>query len=161
MCMFIKIKKSNQPSTTCKNLERCEEKQLNDLDNEKKTMINRDIDNIYDQIYFELLTDLAFLRNEKNDLFKTVIESVKDKINDIDQAIQELNDKVRKLSLEQHSTWEIKLIDLQSKREDLIQNIRTEFEYQKYQLQSWIDEELKKSNDFKSEIIPSAIPFSE
>lgn len=78
-------------------------------------MTNTVLEDIHDSIFFELITDLAFLPNESKALFHKSVDYVNIKIYDIDAKIAEFEQYIFTMSVSDGKKWLIRLQELKEK----------------------------------------------
>lgn len=102
-------------------------------------MKNSALENLYDRIYFEISTDLAFLASESREIFDQSIDYFTRKISDADQNIEELERHIFMTSEEYKEKWMINLQSLKGKRKDLLIKTKAEFDVQKSRFQNGVE----------------------
>ncbi|WP_157450456.1 hypothetical protein [Chryseobacterium sp. CCH4-E10] len=113
----------------------------------------------YDRIFFELLTDLAFMPNESKQMFNQSVEYVNIKIYEMDEKIAELEQYIFTMSVDCIEKWLIRLQDLQDKRNDLLVKTRAEIETQKNSFQVLIDSIEEQLANYKVEDLQNQILY--
>lgn len=120
-------------------------------------MTKMTLEDSYDRIFFELLTDLAFMPNESKQMFNQSVDYVNVKIYEIDVKIAELEQHIFTMSLHDGKKWLIRLQELKDKRNDLLVKTRVEIEVQKSSLQVWIDSIEEQLENYKVEDLQNQI----
>lgn len=102
-------------------------------------MKTTNIESLYDTVFFEVVTEIAFLPDESSKISTQCIERISYIVSNINNNIEKLESKVNELSEDEKDKWSLSIINLSEKRHLLIAGIKVEIDKQKHKLQSFID----------------------
>ncbi|GAA4160828.1 hypothetical protein GCM10022217_25520 [Chryseobacterium ginsenosidimutans] len=115
------------------------------------------LENLHDHIFFEIITDLAFLPSELKEKFNQSVDYANIRICEIDRKIEELEQNIFSISADYRENWLTRLQELKEKRKDLLVKTRAEIDKQKIKFQIWVDGTEEKTGQYKKKDVEEQI----